>query len=86
MDGMDGKIRFISNKIVLTQLHIFISFKLSHIMFKDLPDVYTRVSSFLPWIKTTIHSNGGLASCDFSVTALPNEGSPEFVKFLWEPY
>ena len=41
---------------------------------KDLPDVYTRVSYFLPWINATILSNGGLASCDYSLTALPVQG------------
>ena len=41
---------------------------------KDLPDVYTRVSYFLPWLNTTILSNGGLASCNFSLTAEPSQG------------
>ena len=41
---------------------------------KDLPDVYTRLSSFLPWINATILSNGGLASCDYSLIALPVQG------------
>ena len=41
---------------------------------KDLPDVYTRVSSFLAWINATILSNGGLASCNFSLTAEPSQG------------
>ena len=43
-------------------------------MLKDLPDVYTRVSSFLAWINATILSNGGLASCNFSLTAEPSQG------------
>ena len=43
-------------------------------MWKDLPDVYTRVSSFLAWINATILSNGGLASCNFSLTAEPSQG------------
>ena len=42
---------------------------------QDLPDVYTRVSYFLPWLNSTILSNGGLASCNFSLTALPSQGS-----------
>ena len=41
---------------------------------KDVPDVYTRVTYFLPWINATILSNGGLASCDYSLTALPVQG------------
>ena len=46
-------------------------------MLQDLPDVYTRVSYFLPWMNSTILSNGGLASCNFSLTALPSQGSLE---------
>ena len=46
----------------------------SNILSKDVPDVYTRVSYFLPWINATILSNGGLVSCDFSLTALPVQG------------
>ena len=46
-------------------------------MLKDLPDVYTRVSSFLAWINATILSNGGLASCNFSLTAEPSQGRIE---------
>ena len=46
-------------------------------MLQDLPDVYTRVSYFLPWMNSTILSNGGLASCNFSLTALPSQGSSE---------
>ena len=47
----------------------------SNILSKDVPDVYTRVSYFLPWINATILSNGGLASCDYSLTALPVQGN-----------
>ena len=48
--------------------------KMKFIFEKDLPDVYTRVSSFLPWITDKILSNGGLRSCNFSLTAPPSPG------------
>ena len=41
---------------------------------KDRPDVYTSVSHFLSWINATILSNGGISSCDFSLTATPSQG------------
>ena len=52
----------------------FLSFQIRKPILKDVPDVYTRVSYFLPWINATILSNGGLASCDYSLTALPVQG------------
>ena len=48
--------------------------RIRKLILKDVPDVYTRVSYFLPWINATILSNGGLASCDYSLTALPVQG------------
>ena len=33
--------------------------------------MFTRVSHFLAWINTTILSNGGLDSCNFSLIAPP---------------
>ena len=42
---------------------------------KDKPDVYSRVSYYVPWITTTILANGGLSSCDFSLIADPIEGN-----------
>ena len=47
---------------------------LFNLHFKDVPDVFTRLSHFLPWMNTTILSNGGLASCDFALTAEPSQG------------
>ena len=44
-------------------------------LFKGLPDVYTRVSSFLQWIKNTILSNGGGISCSFSFIDSPRLGN-----------
>ena len=41
---------------------------------KDKPDVYSRVSFYVPWIRDTILANGGLSSCDFSLIADPVEG------------
>ena len=46
---------------------------------KAFPDVFTRVSHFLPWINTTILSNGGLDSCNFSLIAPPNQGSTIYI-------
>ena len=48
-----------------------------HMLKKDMPDVYTRISYFLPWLNSTILSNGGLASCNFSLTAEPSQGDTE---------
>ena len=42
---------------------------------QGLPDVYTRVSSFLQWIKNTILSNGGGISCSFSFIDSPRLGN-----------
>ena len=42
--------------------------------------MYTRVSSFLHWINATILSNGGLASCNFSLTALPSQGKSHIIQ------
>ena len=42
---------------------------------KAQPDVYTRVSYFLSWINKTIITNGGIASCNFTLTASPRKGS-----------
>ena len=37
--------------------------------------VYTSVSGLLPWIKSSIKENGGMASCNsFSISALPTLG------------
>ena len=58
---------FVFNRCTLSWKMVFI--------LQDLPDVYTRVSYFLPWLNTTILSNGGLASCNFFLTALPSQGS-----------
>ena len=55
----------------------------SNILSKDVPDVYTRVSYFLPWINATILSNGGLASCDYSLTALPVQGDHDKPGSKW---
>ena len=33
--------------------------------------VFTRVSAFLPWIETAIKENGGMAACDFTISAPP---------------
>ena len=70
--------RLLISRLTLVLTFVFngctLSWKMLYIL-KDLPDVYTRVSYFLPWLNTTILSNGGLASCNFSLTALPSQGS-----------
>ena len=61
----------------------FLSFQIRKPILKDVPDVYTRVSYFLPWINATILSNGGLASCDYSLTALPVQGDHDKPGSKW---
>ena len=61
----------------------FLSFQIRKPILKDVPDVYTRVSYFLPWINATILSNGGLASCDYSLTALPVQGDHDKPGSRW---
>ena len=36
--------------------------------------VFTSVSAFLPWIKSSIKENGGMASCSFNFSAPPSLG------------
>jgi len=38
-------------------------------------DVFMKVSSFLPWIDSTILANGGMASCDYILLAPPKLGT-----------
>ena len=38
------------------------------------PAVFTSVSALLPWVEEAIKENGGMTSCDFSVTAPPTLG------------
>ena len=47
------------------------------LILKAYPDVFTRVSSFVPWINTTVLNNGGLAGCNFSIIAPPMQGKPD---------
>ena len=44
--------------------------------------VFTSVASLLPWIEETIKENGGMASCNFNISALPVLGTmpPRSVK------
>ena len=37
--------------------------------------VFTSVSGLLPWIESLIKENGGMASCNFSFSALPILGN-----------
>ena len=37
--------------------------------------MYSRVSSYVPWIRDTVLANGGLSSCDLSLIADPIEGN-----------
>ena len=36
--------------------------------------VFTNVSALLPWIRTSIEENGGMASCSFNISAPPTLG------------
>ena len=36
--------------------------------------VFTSVSAFLPWIESAIKENGGMASCNFNISAPPTLG------------
>ena len=36
--------------------------------------VFTSIAGFLPWIKASIKDNGGMASCDASLTVPPSKG------------
>ena len=36
--------------------------------------VFTNVSALLPWIRTSIEENGGMASCSFNISAPPSLG------------
>ena len=38
--------------------------------------VFTSISGFLPWIKSVIKDNGGMASCDASFSVTPSKGCP----------
>ena len=38
-------------------------------------DVFMKVSAFLPWINGTILANGGMASCDYFLSAPPKLGT-----------
>ena len=38
-------------------------------------DVFMKVSSYLPWINGTILANGGMASCDYFLSAPPKLGT-----------
>ena len=37
--------------------------------------VFTNVSALLPWIRTSIEENGGMASCSFNISAPPTLGT-----------
>ena len=39
--------------------------------------VFTSIAGFLPWIKASIKDNGGMASCDASLTVPPSKGFPK---------
>ena len=41
-------------------------------------DVFMKVSAYLPWIKSTVLANGGLASCDYFLSAPPKLGTQAF--------
>ena len=44
--------------------------------------VFTSVGAFLPWIKSNIEDNGGMASCGgFKYSAPPSEGIPSM--YTW---
>ena len=36
--------------------------------------VFTSIVGLLPWIKSSIKDNGGMASCDASFSVLPSKG------------
>ena len=36
--------------------------------------IFTKVSALMPWIKSSIKENGGMASCSFNFSALPTLG------------
>ena len=63
-------------------IEVFVISSLLSLFLQGLPDVYTRVSSFLGWINTTILSNGGMSSCNFSLTALPISSEIQFWAIL----
>ena len=42
--------------------------------------VFTSVSALLPWIKTSIKENGGMASCSLDFSALPSLGILLFIQ------
>ena len=44
--------------------------------------MYSRVSSYVPWIRDTVLANGGLSSCDLSLIADPFEGNMMSKKFI----
>ena len=51
-----------------------VSKRLGHNCSSDGLTIFTRVSTLLPWIETSIKENGGMASCDFTLSALPTLG------------
>ena len=61
-------------KVIVKKLIIDHCQQVKTIISKDLPDVYSRLSYYIPWINTTILANGGLASCDYSLIAQPTLG------------
>ena len=40
--------------------------------------VFTSISGFLPWIKSSIKDNGGMASCDASFSVPPSKGCSNY--------
>ena len=36
--------------------------------------VFTKVHAFMPWVKSMIEENGGMASCGYTISAPPTKG------------
>ena len=51
-----------------------VSKRLGHNCSSDGLTIFTRVSTLLPWIETSIKENGGMTSCGLNVTAPPTLG------------
>ena len=58
-----------------------VSKRLGHNCSSDGLTIFTRVSTLLPWIDTSIKENGGMASCDFTLSALPTLG---IFSWIWK--